>query len=98
VDASDRSKRRNKFMDALTAIVQVSVLVFVISSMLAMGFSLTMKAIIAPLKNLRLVLIALAVSFIAVPAVAWGIQQVMNLDTDIYRQRSSTCQSYFHCC
>lgn len=71
-------------MDALTAIVQVSALVFVVSSMLAMGFSLTIEAIIAPLKNLRLVLIALAVNFIAVPLVAWGIAQLMNLDTDIY--------------
>jgi BASS family bile acid:Na+ symporter len=84
VGESDKSNRRNRFMDALTAIVQVSVLVFVVSSMLAMGFSLTVEAIIAPLKNLRLVLVALAVNFIAVPAAAWGIQQVMNLDTDIY--------------
>jgi predicted Na+-dependent transporter len=59
-------------------------LVFVISSMLAMGFSLTVPAIIAPLKNLKLVVLALAVNFIAVPIAAWGIQQVMNLDQDIY--------------
>jgi predicted Na+-dependent transporter len=59
-------------------------LVFVISSMLAMGFSLTVPAIIAPLKNLKLVVLALAVNFIAVPVAAWGIQQVMNLDQDIY--------------
>jgi BASS family bile acid:Na+ symporter len=71
-------------MDALTAIVQISMLVFVVSSMLAMGFSLTVNAIIAPLKNLKLVLFALVVNFVAVPFLAWGIQQVMNLDTDIY--------------
>jgi predicted Na+-dependent transporter len=71
-------------MDALTAIVQVSLLVFVVSSMLAMGFSLTVPAILAPLKNLKLVLLALAVNFVAVPIAAWGIQQVMNLDQDIY--------------
>jgi predicted Na+-dependent transporter len=71
-------------MDGLTVIVQVSMLVFVISSMLAMGFSLTVPAIIAPLKNLKLVVLALAVNFIAVPIAAWGIQQVMNLDQDIY--------------
>lgn len=71
-------------MDALTAIVQVSLLVFVVSSMLAMGFSLTVPAILAPLRNLKLVLLALAVNFVAVPIAAWGIQQVMNLDQDIY--------------
>ena len=50
-------------MDALTAIVQVSLLVFVVSSMLAMGFSLTVPAILAPLRNLKLVLLALLVPF-----------------------------------
>jgi BASS family bile acid:Na+ symporter len=70
--------------DVLTVIVKVSALVFVVSSMLAMGLSLTVPQIIAPLKNLKLVIIALAVNFIAVPMVAWGIQEVMNLDQDIY--------------
>ncbi|MCL1588756.1 MAG: bile acid:sodium symporter [Actinomycetia bacterium] len=71
-------------MDALTAIVQVSLLVFVISSMLAMGFSLTVEAIITPLKNVRLVLTALAVNFVAVPLVAWGVGELIGLDKDIF--------------
>ena len=70
--------------DVLGAIVQLSALVFVISSMLAMGLSLTVPEIIAPLKNLRLVVLALAINFIAVPFIAWGIQAVMDLDQDIY--------------
>jgi len=48
----------------------LSVLVFVISSMLSMGLSLTTKQIIEPLKNARLVILALAVNFILVPVVA----------------------------
>ena len=71
-------------MDALGAIVQISALVFVVSSMLAMGLSLTVPSIIEPLKNVRLVLLALAVNFIAMPLVVWGIQAVMDLDQDIY--------------
>ena len=71
-------------MDALTAIVQVSLLVFVISSMLAMGFSLTVESIITPLKNVRLVLLALIVNFVAVPIVAWGIGELIGLDKDIF--------------
>jgi BASS family bile acid:Na+ symporter len=71
-------------MDALSVIVQVSMLVFVVSSMLAMGFSLTVPAIIAPLKDARLVVFALAVNFVAIPLVAWAIQAVMDLDQDIY--------------
>ena len=70
--------------DVLGVIVQLSALVFVVSSMLAMGLSLTIPAIIAPLKNLRLVLLALAINFVAVPFVAWAIQAVMDLDQDIY--------------
>lgn len=71
-------------MDALGVIVQVSALVFVVSSMLAMGLSLTIPEIIVPLKNIRLVLLALAVNFVAVPLVVVGIQAVMDLDQDIY--------------
>ena len=69
--------------DILGVIVKLSALVFVVSSMLAMGLSLTIPAVIEPLKNLRLVILALAINFIAAPVVVWGIQAVMNLDQDI---------------
>jgi BASS family bile acid:Na+ symporter len=71
-------------METLTVIVKVGALMFIVSSMLAMGFSLTVPQIIAPLKNLRLVVLALALNFIAVPFVVWAIQAVMDLDQDIY--------------
>lgn len=71
-------------MEALTVIVKVGALMFIVSSMLAMGFSLTVPQIIAPLKNLRLVVLALALNFVAVPLVVWAIQAVMDLDQDIY--------------
>jgi BASS family bile acid:Na+ symporter len=70
--------------EVLATLVQVSALVFVLASMFAMGLSLTIPQIIAPLRDLRLVLVALAVNFIAVPLLAWGIQAVMNLDQDLY--------------
>jgi BASS family bile acid:Na+ symporter len=70
--------------DVLGVIVQLSALVFVVSSMLAMGLSLTVPEIIAPLKNVRLVILALVINFVAVPFVAWAIQAVMDLDQDIY--------------
>ena len=71
-------------MEILTVIVKVGALMFIVSSMLAMGFSLTVHQIIAPLKNLRLVLLALALNFVGVPFVVWAIQAVMDLDQDIY--------------
>ena len=45
--------------DFFEAIANISGLLFVVSSMLAMGLSLTMAQIIAPLKNVRLVVLAL---------------------------------------
>ncbi|MGA7688331.1 MAG: bile acid:sodium symporter [Jiangellales bacterium] len=71
-------------MDVLSTIVSVAGLVFVVSSMLAMGLSLMAPQIIEPLRSGRLVMVALLVNFAAVPAIVWGIQQVMDLDQDIY--------------
>jgi predicted Na+-dependent transporter len=71
-------------MDVLNVIVKVAALTFVVSSMLAMGLSLTVTQIMAPLRNVRLVVLALAVNFVAVPFLAWAIQQVMDLDQSIY--------------
>jgi len=68
----------------LGTIVLVSVLVFVVSSMLAMGLSLTMGEVIEPLRDIRLLAIALAVNFIAVPLVAVLIGNLLSLDDGLY--------------
>lgn len=64
----------------MQALLQVAVLVFVVSSMLAMGLSLSVSQIVAPLRSVRLVVAALAVNFVAVPAIAYGIDAVLDLD------------------
>jgi predicted Na+-dependent transporter len=46
---------------------QIAVLIFVVCSMLAMGLTLTLPQIIEPLKNIRLVVIALVANFVLVP-------------------------------
>jgi BASS family bile acid:Na+ symporter len=66
--------------EILNVILQVSLLVFVVSSMLAMGLSLTVTQIIEPLRSVRLVAIALAVNFVAVPLIGWGIAELLSLD------------------
>ena len=66
--------------EILQVIMQLSVLVFVITSMLAMGLSLTMKQIIDPLRNVRLVIMALVANFVLVPLLAFLILQVITLD------------------
>jgi BASS family bile acid:Na+ symporter len=58
----------------------LSLLVFVIGSMASMGLSLKMKQIIEPLKNVRLVVLALVVNFVLVPIVAYLITLLLPLD------------------
>ena len=68
----------------LQALQQVATLVFVVSSMLAMGLSLTVGAIVAPLRHMRLVAVALAANFIAVPLFAILLQSIVKLDEPLY--------------
>jgi predicted Na+-dependent transporter len=61
----------------LNLIMNLATLVFVVTSMLAMGFSLTIPQIIAPLRNARLVALAIVANFLLVPIVALLITRVM---------------------
>lgn len=54
-------------------------LLFVVSSMLAVGLSLTVSQIVAPLRNTRLVLLAL-VNFALIPLAGFTIAKVLRLD------------------
>ena len=69
--------------EILESIAMLSVLVFVISSMLSMGLSLTIQQIIDPLKNVRLVILALVANFILVPVVAYAITLILPLNEPI---------------
>ena len=55
-------------------------LIFVISSMASMGLRLKVSQILAPLKNARLVVVALVANFILVPLLAYVITLVVPLD------------------
>jgi predicted Na+-dependent transporter len=59
---------------------KLSVFAFLVSSMLAMGLTLTLRAIITPLRNGRLILLALGLNFIIAPAFAWLLTVVIPLD------------------
>jgi BASS family bile acid:Na+ symporter len=61
----------------------LSLLVFVIGSMASMGLSLKMKQIVEPLKNVKLVVLALVVNFVLVPIVAYGITLILPLDESL---------------
>ncbi len=66
--------------DILTVIAQLSVMTFIITSMLAMGLSLTIKQIMDPLHDTKVVLLALLANFVLVPALAYLITVVIPLD------------------
>ncbi|HSD58188.1 MAG TPA: hypothetical protein VLB04_08400 [Methanotrichaceae archaeon] len=63
----------------LLAIGTLGVLVFIVTSMLGMGFSLTIPQITGPLKNTRLVILSLVANFVIVPILALLIVRVISL-------------------
>jgi predicted Na+-dependent transporter len=69
--------------DFLSTVAGISGLLFVVTSMLAMGMSLTMAHILQPLKNARLVILALLANFVLVPLLAYAITLVIPLEQSL---------------
>jgi BASS family bile acid:Na+ symporter len=66
-------------MELLSKAVPFAMLVFVVSSMLAVGLSLTIHEILTPLRNGRLVLLALVANFVLMPLAAVLISRLLVL-------------------
>ena len=58
-------------------------LLFVVGSMLAMGFSLTIHKIIQPLKNWKIVVLSLATNFLIIPIIIIGVGSFLPLPEDV---------------
>jgi BASS family bile acid:Na+ symporter len=69
--------------DFLSAIAGISGLLFVVTSMLAMSLSLSIQQMIQPLKNARLVILALLANFVLVPLLAYAITLVIPLEESL---------------
>src|SRR5512139_3493641 len=69
--------------ELFTALAQIAGLLFIVTSMLGMGMSLTMAQILQPLKNGRLVALALLANFVLVPLLAYIITLVIPLDQSL---------------
>ncbi|MGB9928500.1 MAG: bile acid:sodium symporter family protein [Methanosarcina sp.] len=67
------------FSDFIQTIGVLAALIFVVTSMLGMGFSLTLGQIITPLRNTKLVLFCLATNFVLAPLLALIIVWVFSL-------------------
>ena len=65
--------------EILTTLTGVALNLFIISSMLSMGMSLTVKQIFDLLRNVRLVVMILVANFILVPALAFVLTLVLPL-------------------
>src|SRR3981189_2933102 len=67
-------------MGILSKAVPITMLTFVLSSMLAVGLSLAVREIIAPLRNYRLIVLALLANFVLMPLAAHVITRLLRLD------------------
>ncbi|AAM06010.1 TPA: bile acid:sodium symporter family protein [Methanosarcina acetivorans] len=67
------------FLNFLETVGVLGTLIFVLTSMLGMGFSLTVQQILAPLSNRKLVILSLAANFILVPLLALGVLLIFPL-------------------
>ncbi len=66
--------------DTILLLIDLFLTVFVLTSMFGTGLSLTVGEIIEPLKNGRLVALALVANFVLVPALAYAIGAVLGLN------------------
>ncbi len=67
-------------VELLSKAATVAMLTFVVSSMLAMGAGLTVSQISEPLRNARLVVLALMANFVLMPLGAFALAKVLWLD------------------
>src|SRR6187200_1302001 len=67
-------------MELLSKAAKVAMLSLVVSSMLAMGAGLTVSKISEPLRNLRLVVLALLANFVLMPLGALALAKMLWLD------------------
>jgi BASS family bile acid:Na+ symporter len=69
--------------EILSILFNASVLIFVLTSMFGLGLGLTLKQVLAPMKNTSLVLKALAANFILAPLLAFVLARVIGLDQQL---------------
>src|SRR5437667_7154429 len=67
-------------VELLSKAATVAMLIFVVSSMLAMGAGLTASQISQPLRNARLVMLALLANFVLMPLGALALAKLLRLD------------------
>ena len=69
--------------DVLNPLSKIAGLLFIVPTLLVMGLSLTVAQIIQPLRNARLVTLALLANFVLVPFLAYLILRVIPLEQSL---------------
>ena len=67
-------------MALIQTAISIMMLAFVLSSMIGMGLGLRVGDVIAPLRNVRLVMLSLVANFVAMPLVALALARLLRLD------------------
>jgi BASS family bile acid:Na+ symporter len=65
--------------EIVSSLTQAFTLAFVVTSMFGLGLGLTIRDIVEPLRNVRLVVMALLANFVIVPAVAFALTRILPL-------------------
>src|SRR5690349_21019621 len=63
----------------LGSLLNIATLAFAVSSMLSVGFSYTVRELLEPLRNARLVIGALIANFVLAPLLAYAITAFLSL-------------------
>jgi BASS family bile acid:Na+ symporter len=67
-------------MQAVTLLFNLSIVVFVITTMVSMGLGLKVSQIIQPLKNIKLISVVIGTNFLLVPLATLGIVSFLPID------------------
>src|SRR5262245_15716648 len=67
-------------IELLTSIARWAMVAFLLASMLDLGLGLSFGQIVAPLRNVWLVILALLANFVVAPLLAVGIAKLLRLD------------------
>ncbi len=70
-------------MEILSKVIPITMLAFVLSSMLSMGLSLTVAQILVPLRNYKVIVLALLANFVLMPLAAVLIARLLHLDQSL---------------
>jgi bile acid:Na+ symporter, BASS family len=70
-------------IEILAKAINIAILVFLVSTMFSVGLSLTLRQIFEPLRNTRLLVSSLAVSYILVPLVAFVLTRLFPLEAPL---------------